>query len=257
LWASKVQYQNDRGELLLALELAASIIQRKPGWGIRDSPINDFLEHLLERLQSRQEMSVCTVSLSAEGDLLSQWRSYCRPGDGMSIGLEFNRVQEMATSLGWRLAPCIYDKAQQLVLLEAKVDEALTWLKSAPRHREPPGSAPGPIYEAAHRFAVEITELAPTMKDPSFEEEREWRVISPPQRFGDLRYRPGRHTIVPYTPFPLRGSEQDVLATVEVKIGPTAHPELAQSAAGGALIAAEPNVPAYNVTRTETSFREW
>lgn len=257
LWASKVQYQNDQREFLLTVELAASIIRRTPGWGVRDSPINDFLEHLLERLEGRQQMNICTVSLTAEGDLLSQWRGYCSPGDGMSIGLEFDRVQAIAASLGWTLAPCIYNKTEQLALLAAKVNEGITWLKSAPRHREPPGSAPGPIYQAAHNFAVQITELAPTLKDPSFEEEREWRLISPPQRFGDLWYRPGRHTIVPYKPFPLRHDGQDALATVEVKVGPTVHPELAQSAAGGALMAAKPKIPAYNVTRTETSYREW
>ena len=257
LWASKVQYQNDQKEYRLTAELAASIIKRRLDGRRSDNPVSDFLESLSEHIEGRLEVNVCTASLTAKGDLLSQWRGYCRPGDGLSLGFDAEEIEGIAGSLGWSLERCLYNRDEQLEVVERLIDEGVRWLTSAPRHREPPGAAPGPIQAGARDFALRIMAHAPTMKHQSFAEESEWRLISPPQDFRTLCYRPGRHTIVPYKAFPLRQEPLDALATVEVKIGPTAHPLLAQSAAGGVLMAAEPKIPAYNVTVTETSYRDW
>jgi hypothetical protein len=79
--------------------------------------------------------------------------------------------------------------------------------------------------------------VAPALKDPSFAEEREWRLIRLADSFeqDDLHFRQGRSMLIPYHK---HSFEPNGVPVGELVIGPTPHPELARDAAQALLLAA-------------------
>jgi hypothetical protein len=76
------------------------------------------------------------------------------------------------------------------------------------------------------------------LKDSSFLEEEEWRLVSLASSFEEAspRFRPGRSMLVPYYEHVFPGQNGPV-PIEELIVGPTPHPELARRAAEGVLSA--------------------
>jgi hypothetical protein len=83
----------------------------------------------------------------------------------------------------------------------------------------------------AQKFLEDFSVLAPFIKDPSFAEEREWRIVSTELQADDplIAVRPSRGILVPYYSFPLEDAE-GVAAIERLWIGPMPHPQLAKRA---------------------------
>jgi len=98
------------------------------------------------------------------------------------------------------LAPCIYDPSDQRTLIKALVEEILEQnigMRAAKTEEEedlPPG---GNLYACLNTYA-------PILKDCSFREEREWRMISRPLMYRNKRFnfRQGSSLLIPYYKFP-------------------------------------------------------
>jgi hypothetical protein len=107
----------------------------------------------------------------------------------------------------------------------------------------------GNLLACLHRYA-------PILKDKSFSEEREWRIISRPlmctrERFG---FRPGTSMLIPYYRVPISFSDQKVRLD-EVVVGPTPHVEEARLAVWGFLVRQElEEVP---VNSSAVPYRNW
>ena len=82
------------------------------------------------------------------------------------------------------------------------------------------------IGERQGELALRLAEYAPLLKDESFSEEREWRLISNPMaRVDRIKSRPGLSMIIPYLPFPLKlGTQQ--MQVGRIVVGPSPHMEL-------------------------------
>jgi hypothetical protein len=75
---------------------------------------------------------------------------------------------------------------------------------------------------------IRAQQLASTMKDPSFSEEREWRLISgSPNLSKPTGYRVRGSLLVPYQVFDLRINGLLDNVVTGVTVGPTAHSDLA------------------------------
>lgn len=252
VWASGIRYLNDGHEFALCLDLVREAANElRNGLSRDDTLLVDTLVYVAANVE---EANVCVASFTEQGDLLSQWRGYCTPGDGFSMGMPTALLRDSVAAAGWHLTKCVYDGVTQRQLVAESLRRHFARMRTvtAGLMPRPVTVDDAPIFQAAWPFAAEIAALAPTIKDPSFREEDEWRAISPPLDFRKLNYRPGRHTLIPYATLPLVGLEQ---AEVLVRVGPTQYLELSAGAAGGLLMSR--SFKAYTVLPSTVPFRDW
>ncbi|PYQ26981.1 MAG: hypothetical protein DMF56_21765 [Acidobacteria bacterium] len=82
LWGSNLRYSNDPSEA-------------EYGKHLLDDVLNQDRHLSLQGLRKGiAELDTYAVSLSADGDLLPQWRAYCRNGRGVAVGVEFDTLRQ-------------------------------------------------------------------------------------------------------------------------------------------------------------------
>ena len=123
LWASNIHYLNDSKEYAHALDLLRSEIKSRIHQKIGDNTLLIRLYELLERIE---QVTVFLCSFSEVGDLLSQWRGYCPPGRGYSIGFAADQLDTIASAQGYSLIPCIYREEEQNKVIKSVIDETET-----------------------------------------------------------------------------------------------------------------------------------
>lgn len=171
LWLSSPHNLNDHQEVNWALEKIKSTLERLAG-KYSNTHI-DFIKSFLKN----NRLSPFTCSLSAEGDLLSQWRAYARDGSGVSIG--FNREllphtgslpsHNLKTENSITTMQVIYDDKEQ----NEKIEEILIAALDAASEQ---GSHAGALSTAA----MQLNGLSTIYKNKAFREENEWRIIHTP-----------------------------------------------------------------------------
>jgi hypothetical protein len=159
-------------------------------------------------------------------DHLSQWRDYGR-GQGYSLGFDANALAQAANEVGWRLVPCIYNIEQQKHLLRCKIQAFYDGFERGElgRYEGPPlDRIDNENFEnevfAAQLFGY-LLPLAAKLKHSGFEDENEWRLISPLTLELATKHRVGAATLVPYVTFRLPHREDGVLDIQDTVIGPT------------------------------------
>lgn len=252
VWASKVQYMNDAEEFKHAIQVARGILNQRD----RDtdseqlSTICDELSDALERIEN---VNICAFCLSEKKDLLSQWRAYCPPAGGFSLGFDSNDLARTVRSQDFHLAPCIYNTREQRSLLRPVIDQAIKLFR-----RELLANDES-VEEARERilppFFSTFSRVAPVIKHRAFAEEREWRLISGLIRNDDpnMNYRPSRSMLIPYYNLDLTDSGDRPFPTGPIVIGPTSHVELSMSSVTGLL--ANEDVPWHSVSRSQVPYR--
>jgi len=252
VWATNIRFMNDTREFGLALELMTVALERRSSDGT--SRFMSALHQVLrEALRSASSTEFYVSSFSEDGDQLSQWRGYCPSGSGYSIGVRPITLTE-ADADGMRfLVPCIYDKGEHKQLVETVTNDVIAFANT---YWTGPDSSDRVLRESFKVFERVVSLLGPALKDTTFREEVEWRLVSLPSAFSAqaLEFRPGRATLVPYFSHPL-GMDGDVPLIAEIVIGPTAYPDLARRAA-------EDLLRKYRLRRTRIRastipFRDW
>lgn len=203
-------------------------------------------------VRTRNQPSFC--SLSAESDLLSQWRAYC-PGGGFSIGFPEDQLREAVIPHDFALAPCVYTTEEQRELIRTIIHDTISeWLANAKWPVDRDDSKHG----ASSKLGWELIRATARMKNGSFSEERESRIVSTPEcRFvwDHLEFRTRKGLIVPYVKVPLPES-RDFWNDIEIVIGPTPHPELSRSSVHALLRKCRDGLVVM-LKNTQTPFREW
>ena len=205
---------------------------------------------MTEELYGIESMNVCVCSFSEVRDSLSQWRAY---GDGMSgfaIGFSGESLAEVVTQQQFYLVPCLYAQIEQEALVRALVDELLQEnLERDMGGKErflPPG---GNLWPYLNRYG-------PILKDATFSEEKEWRIITRPLMctFDRFDYRQGKSMLIPYYRLPLADA-QGRLQIEEVVIGPTPHVEQSQHSLVSFLISQ--GLLQVSVSDSAVPYRSW
>jgi hypothetical protein len=225
LWASKIQYLNDEREYNLALDLATSHLKKLIS-SSNDHALKTRLNYYLSITPNIKNMNICVCSLTENGDLLSQWRGYSRSLGGYSIGFNEFAIEPFIRLKGFELVKCIYDQKTQ----KDKVSEIIDTMIGEFSHEPEPDYKMEPYYESGNIFLERLAKIAPTLKDSSFAEEAEWRVISE-VNFEQLEFRSGRSMLTPYFKISLdcrKNRDFDRLID-EIIVGHTPHPDLAVS----------------------------
>jgi len=260
IWGTNILYLNDASEFSYAKALLSNEIEnfceanpdfkKETSWGYY---FFEFLEKNINKLLPSEHFSSYVCSFSEVSDLLSQWRGYCKNGSGYSLGFALSSLQSCVRRARFDIKQCIYDVRKQT----DAIGELLR--KASDRFVLEVGRA-GENWDAKSKYIaadilVEFIQLAPFLKHPKFEEEREWRIVANLKTDyvkSQIKFRPGSTMIVPYIEIPLP-IEAGSLVIDEVFIGPTSDREL--STASVALLLKSRNVTCSRVNCSTIPYR--
>ena len=256
IWASHIRYLNDLTEQDHIWSLVRSRVAERLAHA-KDRPVKTRLEGLLAAVDQRPSQDIYVASFSADGDLLSQWLSYCPQGNGYAIGFgarsmttnavaQTKRMSELAASgvpfdmgkSGGLLRVFYYsvsDRSPEYnpVIVDSLIDvcsgalvlpkEALETIETASAafdETHPLRAALTPAFLAFSQLSL----MECIVKDACFAAEKECRLVlqGQPQ---DLSFRPGKSTLIPYTKYPLDLGDEYFVERVIV--GPGPQPSLA------------------------------
>lgn len=283
IWSTSITHLNDASEYVHTLKLA----DRLPSNALVNSHWNldRFLADCIQNPGHRPPVYV--ASFSGDGNLLSQWRAYCPPGNGYSIGFSRERLRKCAHdqteglfgAVGyehydrWRLLRCEYDtKEQERVLREiiSDVHRTVESMAEADRNTlygflqgysgdfgiDTLERQPKPMGILQHDYILKVEKVAPAFKDSAFQEEKEWRIVSPRVLDRGPKFRAGRFSVIPYVPFklPLIDGKRHVDRIV---IGPTENPKLARDTIELMSESKDWGFTVSSIVDSQVPFRHW
>ncbi len=200
------------------------------------------------------QTEVYVSSFTTKPDQLSQWRAYCPSTGGYAIGFRRNCLVQSASSDTLQfLARCIYDPSDQEDLINQLVEKVAEFALKGVHDR----LLHDRIYRESYKLLGHLIPIvAPALKDPSFEEEAEWRLVSLADFFESksLSFRDGRSMLVPHYEHSFRGKVNSE-SIEEIVIGPTPHPLLAIEASEALL--ASVGLISTKVRSSSIPYRSW
>lgn len=226
VWASNMHSLNDSKELAHAIELGKAAIYKVLNTTGRNEDC-DYYNAITQALDSIARVNLYVSCFSAVDDSLSQWRGYCPPGFGYSIGFDGYELEKIAKEQGFILKKCIYDDFDQRRIIgdwaSRRVNEMLVGLRLAQNSDEFVRNTSGAMID-------EFMEFAPFLKDRAFKDEEEWRLVSLVNSNDPrLMLRAGKSLLISYLPINLLLGPSSPLIW-NIRVGPTPHPELASTA---------------------------
>lgn len=229
LWATNIHFLNDYMEFKGATETAIRIIdarrhsmQREVNYEQKWEPI---LHELARRVRSVETANLFIISFTECRDTLSQWRGYTS-SSGASIGFQFEFLTKIAESQGFRPVKCLYDTRLKSTLIDLLINDILERWQGGVRHHRSLGNKPNvdALTDLADGFLQDFVSIAPAFKHESFDEEVEWRFVSPLLSNDDprIKFRSARTLLIPYLELDLShpSFEEGVLPIREIMVGP-------------------------------------
>ena len=219
LWATNIRYLNDASEFSTAVQVAEAVLDE-----IGANDLEKYKKTALDKFrswiapQNNQQYQAYVCSFSEDWNSLSQWRSYCKAGDGYAIGFDTKALNELALGQSFsQLVPCLYDELPQKRLISSLLVAELDQFH--------PDSDPN---QFAGSCLLKFLRIAPLVKNKGFEEEREWRLVAAlrPNPPPGLSFRSGKSMVIPYIKFSLTkgtGAGNMGLPVKEVVVGPSPH----------------------------------
>ncbi len=229
LWASDIRYMNDSAELNHMVTLLREEVDERITLGHPNPKLlNQFLDWIKGRVTNGHMLFA--GSFRANGNLLSQWRGYSEIGKGVSIGFDPSVILTCARKQSFMVGKCIYDRRQQRNLIQQVVnaveDLAVT---SCTEHDCRDDAVFAKVFE---QIESDLLRIAAILKHPSFEEEEEWRIVSPVvTNFKDpaVHYREGTSMLVPYFRFSLVPPRYEKPLIQHIFLGPTPNMDLSMN----------------------------
>lgn len=225
LWASDITYMNDSAELKHSADLISLEVQDRiaKGRGKADL-LGRFVDWVLHRITNGHLLFA--ASFRSHGNLLSQWRGYSSHGKGVSLGFSADYIVSCAHSQNFRVCKCIYDPAMQRDLIRQIVDVVESQVeKQLSGH----GTSfdRSSIYQTVFaQIETDLLRIAAVLKHPSFQEEEEWRVVSPVITDNDkshILFREANAMLVPYVEYNLKPDPKKKLRLDHLFLGPTSN----------------------------------
>lgn len=233
---SHVYYMNDANEIKYGAELFKTVVAERQNRKM-DPTLVDFLAEFRDWLNQLMGLPhyIFVFSLTEKGNLLSQWRAYTPSGEaGVSIGFSKEGLEKIAARKGFELIKCLYDKKEQLGILNTELDAIVAKFNKDVTLIKTAGSPPNQKYVSyCYQYSERLLKTFCRIKDPFFQEESEWRLVSKYyKKYTDpeIKFREGRTTLVPFIEFPLTGIHDDGQLFEQVYVGPSPNFNLAYSA---------------------------
>jgi hypothetical protein len=210
LFVSSIRHLTDATELNYAIDIASRELRTIAVNEAFSAPLmKEYCESSLKSIAYAQFVERFVGSFSEEADLLSQWRAYSEGGVGFSIGFDYVRLGRLAERQQFSLVRCTYDNRYHTTAMQGTIRKHARGLK-----RDSATSC-------ALRCLQAFMEMAPTLKHPSFAEEKEWRLVNKTVRRPVL-FRTGKSMLIPYQEFKLQ-SKTGLSPIADIVVGPTPH----------------------------------
>jgi hypothetical protein len=246
--------------LTLAIELLEDAIKerlRSPDLSSKDRKcLGQLSEWLGHGFLSNHLLFTC--SFTEAGNLLSQWRAYCPPSAGVSLGFDAQELLNAADAQAFQLVKCIYEQELQVALVNDWIDAVL--VTKDDKEEGAPRSHPSQSYHSHFRANEEaFLKVAARMKHPGFSEEREWRLVSRVGRDlkdSKLKFRAGKTRLIPFIDFEPPLTQSGTLSLYEVYIGPAQDHNISFSSIAWFLTNSGANV-SYGVRACGIPLRNW
>lgn len=225
VWATRIQYMNDSKEFSHAIELADQYLRGK-GEKATDDLEKDFCRMVKRHLENAAGLTLYVACFSEVEDSLSQWRGYCPPSFGYSIGFDGERLKQIGKQQGFELRKCIYDRDEQERLVKEWIENSIEFLNS--NYAGEDDIAEYCRLKSGILLQSFVT-FAPFLKHIAFKDENEWRLVSMiPTNDPRTKLRPGKAMLIPYVPVKLDlPNDKDLVWNA--RIGPTPHMQLAMN----------------------------
>jgi hypothetical protein len=224
LWASDIRYMNDSAEMKHAADLIKKDIARRIAEGHPNPKLLNQFQYWIGHRIVHGHM-LFSASFRSNGNLLSQWRGYSTHGKGVSVGFDPDQVLECALAQSFQVARCIYDPGEQERLVAEVVDamEALADEQGECDDSDlrPPEQS---YYDSFEGIESDVLRIAAVLKHPAFQEEEEWRVVSPVLTdfaLAPIRFREGTSMLVPYLEFRLTTAPDAPMVLEHLFLGPS------------------------------------
>ena len=233
LWASNVYYMNDSEEVIYACKVLESVLKPRLVSPAKNDPEIEFLKQFHEWINHFKYTvyNIFIFSLSEESSLLSQWRSYTPHSKGVSIGFSPERLNFLAKHNKLRIAKCLYEKGDQEEILNSLIEKLLITFRKERPYSQPTLGFPQQRYHSfLEQFRGDILQILSIIKNSSFREEQEWRLISeyyPSYVTPEINFRQDASMLVPYVELYL-GDDNPLFE--DVILGPSQHQNLSMAA---------------------------
>ncbi|WP_374274452.1 DUF2971 domain-containing protein [Brevundimonas sp.] len=162
VWGSLIHSLNDHSEYKHFFESILTTLPRLFG---QEAGFDDMIDDLSVNISSVKDLNVFVVSFSEKGDLLSQWRGYCREG-GYAMGFNREALKSHFADSGVDFRKVEYGIPSDDLLTSAFRQIVHVY------GTDPTARAPA-IYMAEQW----MLRAAPFYKDEGFREEAEWRAV--------------------------------------------------------------------------------
>jgi hypothetical protein len=224
LHATEIRYFTDAAEMRHTVDKLTPETWFREGFGASNTELlRQLREWLSHRLTNGHMLYV--GCFTANGNLLSQWRSYCPTARGVSLGFNPRQLMTCISHQGWRLGKCIYGEAEQGQLAERLLDEIEQLAKANGENTDPSKRHPkNSFYDIFDSIETDLLLIAALLKHPAFHEEEEWRIVSPiVTNFveANIDYREGPSMLVPFMNFQLPEIPDRHVDLEHVYLGPT------------------------------------
>lgn len=253
LWLTHSHYLNDEEEMKLGYKLAKEAIARARRKNKGDTDWQVYLAKLKSLVDNPNSSGVYICCFCREDNLLSQWRGYGANGAGVSV--EFD-PQQFAYVTGpdspngglMRLWRVFYEPETQMDIIGKAIQFAFDSAFN-------PALTPE---ERAVRAARFIEFFVPTIKNPDFTAENEYRLIFTPPIDCAVKphFRVGRGMLIPYYSLKeLSGHSAETyrLPITGVRVGPSANKML--NAESIKMLLEDAGYSGINVDQSDTPYR--
>lgn len=248
LWASHAYYLNDSNEITYASRVLKQVIDRyitetytkvdpKHDMYIEETEETVFLRQFSDwvKIFEHHQYYIFVFSMSEEGNLLSQWRSYTPHGKGVSIGMTPDMLSETAEKNNLRLVKCLYDDNEHEDIMHSLLNKIfITFRQRLEKNTlDTDGKHPTQKYHKfLDEFRGDVLQVLAIIKHSAFREEKEWRLISKHYDHNTdnaILFREGASLLVPYIRIDIFKPTSDKAIFNQIYLGPTQHDNLSMS----------------------------
>ncbi len=241
LWLSELTLSNDSMEGIWVREVLLEECRER---NLSPQALDDFAEKTTSLLEFLSAAGFC---LSAEGDLLSQWRGYADNGAGIAVGFDRNDLKALCDGtkeevIGPTLGKVIYESPKQRAAIRPHADRLekfinkgiLTDIAILPERRSNEEDEIGRELKTHYNFQfLRMMDVLFIIKNKAFSEENEWRILrllikadfenntlkgGPYRDPQNLDFRARGDHIVPYLRLPIPDDKKGCIK--EIILGP-------------------------------------
>jgi hypothetical protein len=233
LWTTHIQYLNDSIEFKTAIRVVQEILSEYfdgPLWPLIEDPAYTAEQCAIKTIDKfrpkSENQGVFVACFCQQGDLFSQGKSYTSASSGYSLGFCTEVLHRLAKSENYTLGRCIYSHQDQRSIVEEYVTQILTKMLRAKADDQ---------QRLSLEFWSMVQDIGAFFKEPSLEDEQEWRLVSRPIDMTSraIRFRQGKSMLVPFSLFDLPNLLGEVIA--HAYVGPCPHMEIAKQSASWLL----------------------